>query len=78
MNPGMNPDWLTPSQLAAELGRPARWVEEHMASGDIPSVRLGRFRYFTPECRARLVAAQLSEPAEVEDSWGRPTGRRSA
>lgn len=76
----MNADWLTPAELADELGRPLRWVEEHMAAGDIPCVKLGRFRYFTPECRARLVAAQLARPDTdaVADSWGRPTGRRSA
>lgn len=79
----MNADWLTPAELADELGRPLRWVEEHMAAGDIPCVKVGRFRYFTPECRTRLVEAQLASTtptldaaAEVAESWGRPTGRR--
>ena len=77
----MTAEWLTPEQLAAELGRPTRWVKLKMAAGDIPSVRIGAARWFTPECRARLVASQLGDPeaaAEVAESWGRPTGRRSA
>lgn len=79
----MNSDWLTPAQLAEELGRPTRWIEDHMTAGDIPSVRIGRFRYFTPECRARLVETQLAsktplldEAAEIARSWGRPDGSR--
>ena len=63
--------WLTPEQLADELGKPVEWVRKHMRTGAIPSVRIGRERWFTPECRDRLVAGQLREPAT--DSWGRVT-----
>lgn len=60
----MNSDWLTPEQLAQDMGRPVRFVKEQMASGAIPSIKIGGRRYFTPECRAALMASQLAAPPQ--------------
>ncbi|GEM_PF-5791731 len=69
---------MTPAELAAELGQTERWVVTHMRTGDIPSVKVGRARYFTPECRAALVARQVAEAATPENRWGRATRKRSS
>lgn len=75
----MTPEtWLTPAQLAQELGQSVRWVMTHMRKGDIPSVKLGQSRYFTPECRAALVARQISEASDPANKWGRATKRSRA
>ena len=73
----MNADWITPEQLAEQMGRPVRWVMEAMSSGELPSVKVRGFRYWTPGCQAELERRQL---AAAEDSgWGQVTrGRRSA
>lgn len=46
--------WLSPAELAVELSVPAKWVEENMRNGSIPSVKIGRRRWFTPRCRELL------------------------
>ncbi len=74
----MSTVWMTPAELAAELGQTERWVVTHMRTGDIPSVKVGRARYFTPECRAALVARQVAEAATPENRWGRATRKRSS
>lgn len=71
--------WLTAEDLAAEWKQDVRWVKDHMASGEIPTVKVGRHRFFTPECRAQMVAAQLknTEPTAAE-TWGRPVRGRAS
>jgi hypothetical protein len=69
---------MTPAELAAELGQTERWIVTHMRTGDIPSVKVGRARYFTPECRAALVARQVAEAAIPANKWGRATRKRSS
>ena len=70
---GMNDmsEWLSPEQLASELTRPDQvvtvaWVRDQMARGAIPSVKVGRRRWFTPDCRAELSArmAAATRPAD--------------
>ena len=69
-------DWLTPEQAADLLGLSLRTVKGHLASGHIPSVKVGNARYITPACLAELERRQGIEQPEV-DGWGRK-GRRSA
>lgn len=59
--------WQTPAELAAEL-RPdddpataTKWVERQMAAGVIPSIKVGRRRYFTPACREQMEREQLGQ-----------------
>lgn len=72
-------DWMSPAELGAEMGRPARWVAERMAAGEIPAIKIARRWYFTPECRERLVAKHLDgvtlDDAPVTDQWGRSGAR---
>lgn len=68
-----NNGWLTPEQLAEEMDRPIRWVQEYMASGDIPSVKIGNRRFFTPECRAELHRRFIERQREADDGWGQVT-----
>lgn len=73
----MDETWITPAQLASELGQTTRWVAEKMRSGEIPSVKLGASRYFTPECRAELVRRQVeASTPKPGDGWGRVTRKR--
>lgn len=83
----MTPDWMTTEQLAAEMGRPVRWVQEKFKTGEIPSVKIGNRRWFTAECRAELMARHLGTvepdvpadlppaPEPVVDAFGRVSGR---
>lgn len=70
--------WQTPAELAAELRPEAapvtrtRWVKRLMNSGQIPSVKVGNRRYFTPECRRQMEAEQL-HTAESDSGWGHIT-----
>lgn len=75
----MNSDWMTPAQLGEQLGRTERWVKDEMAAGRIPSIKVGRYRYFTPECRALMVEQQLAvKPTTPADQWGRATRGRAS
>ncbi len=49
-----------------------------MAAGIIPSIKLGSHRYFTPECRARLVAQQLGAVPTPAESWGRASKKKAS
>lgn len=69
-------DWLTPQQLAAQWGKSTRWVRDHMTSGEIPSVKVGSQRWFTPECRAELVRRQIEQAKP--DPWGRARRGRAS
>lgn len=68
-------DWLTPDELAAEMGRSARWVREQMAAGSLPSVKVGGVRYWTPGCMVELERRHLAnaERASEGNPWGRKT-----
>lgn len=70
-------DWLTPDELAEQMGRPSRWVKERMASGDLPSVKVGGRRFWTPGCMAELEARHLAAKTEAA-GWGRKTKRGAA
>lgn len=72
-----HPDWITPEQLAEQMGRSARWVKERMASGDLPSVKVGGCRYWTPGCMTELEARHLAAKTEAQ-GWGRKTKRGAA
>ena len=72
-----HPDWITPEALAEQMGRSVRWVKERMASGELPSVKVGGVRFWTPGCMSELEQRALGRPAE-EDGWGRITRGRSA
>lgn len=63
-------DWMTPEELAEQMGRPVRWVKDQMASGALPSVKVGGRRYWTPGCMEELERRHLAGKAEV-DGWGR-------
>lgn len=79
-----DPAWLTPADLAAEL-RPddlpatrEQWVKRQMRTGAIPSIKIGRRRWFTPECRRQMEREQLGL-AEQDAGWDRVTrGRRAS
>lgn len=73
-----HPDWLTPADLAERMGRPVRWVEDRMRTGEIPSVKVGSKRWFTPGCMVELERRQLHADERPADEWGRLTRRRSA
>lgn len=68
--------WLTPQQLSTEWGKSLRWVRDHMTSGEIPSVKVGSQRWFTPECRAELVRRQVEQAKP--DPWGRAKRGRAS
>jgi hypothetical protein len=71
-------DWLTPEELAEQMGMSARWVKDRFASGDLPSVKVGGKRFWTPGCMEELEARHLKGKSESDD-WGRVTrARRSA
>jgi hypothetical protein len=70
-------DWITPEQLAERMGRSVRWVKDRMASGDLPSVKVGGVRYWTPGCMEELERKQLQREDEAA-GWGRIGRRRSA
>ena len=72
-----HPDWLTPDQLAEQMGRSPRWVKDRMNSGDLPSVKVGGVRYWTPGCMTELEARHLAAKTVSED-WGRKTKRGAA
>lgn len=80
-------DWLSPADLADELTRisdkpvTAEWVRRQMATGAIPSVKVGQRRWFTPRCREELerrATARAEATADVS-GFGRVTriGRAS-
>lgn len=72
-----HPDWVTPEQLAEQMGRPVRWVKEAMTSGELPSVKVRGRRYWTPGCMAELERKHLAE-TEQAVGWGRKTRRGAA
>ena len=70
--------WLSPAQLAEELStedRPvtAEWVRRHMSTGDIPSIRVGNRRWFTPACREAM--EQRVKPPPIDIAGFGYTGR---
>lgn len=73
-----DPTWLEPADLAAQMKRPVRWVEARMRSGELPSVKVGSKRYFTPGCLAELERRNLQADERPVEDWGRLTRRRSA
>ena len=80
-------DWLSPADLTDELTRisdkpvTAEWVRRQMATGAIPSVRVGHRRWFTPRCREELErrATERADAAADSSGYGRVTriGRAS-
>ena len=66
----MNPaDWITPAQLAEQWSTPDQpvtvdWVRRQMAAGRIPSVKVGKKRFFTPACRAELERRAVPPPPD--------------
>lgn len=70
-------DWLTPDELAQRMGRSPRWVKEQMAAGELPSVKVGGTRYWTPGCMSELEARHLAAKTASE-GWGRKTKRGAA
>ncbi|MFK5691328.1 helix-turn-helix domain-containing protein [Ornithinimicrobium sp. LYQ92] len=65
--------WLTPDQFAASLERPVRWVQDHIRTGAIPTVPIGRYRYITPACIEQMERNALGGSSEMGDDWGRVT-----
>ena len=66
-------DWLTVPALADAWGQTERWVIDHMDAGDIPFVRVGRQRFFTPGCAAQMEARALNPDRDEADGWGQVT-----
>lgn len=63
-------DWLTAADLAPLWGKDERTIARMMVREEIPTVKIGVTRYFTPECRAELHRRQRVTTPEVE-GWGR-------
>lgn len=77
-------NWLTPEQLAEQMGMSARWVKDQMALHDstsgargLPSVKVGGRRFWTPGCMTELEARHLAAKTEAQ-GWGRKTKRGAA
>ena len=74
--------WLTPSDLAEQLGQTERWVRDKMAlpqghKDHIPSLKIGNSRWFTPDCERLLHERKLSPPTADPAGFGLKTRTRA-
>lgn len=73
----------TPTQLAEMLSTPdqpvtRQWVLGQMAAGNIPSIKVGRYRWYTAECAAELARRIDRTPAPTVSGWSVVTRKKRA